>query len=285
MHRHTTHRARLLALALMIALALLVGCACSAAPAAAVPPAATAGHTAQDDRILIVTGEYNPYVTSKPENQGFMTEIVRAAAAEAGMDIRIEFYPWERCRQMVHQGQAWASYPFEPSPSNDDVFSYSEPVYPAIQKFYYLASNPAVTEKTKTFTRIGDFRGFTFGGASGYWYGTPSDFIKAGVSVEWSGDTDGLFKMLRAGRIDFFMEDHLVAQEAIHRLFLDEESHFATLPHDAENAQYCLITSKDDPDSRALMQRFDAALDKLRHSGEYDRILAHNGIARDTEKK
>lgn len=214
----------------------------------------------EDQKVLIVTGEYIPYVGQNLKNRGFITEYIETALTEAGIDYKIEFFPWARCTEMVQNGEAWAAYPYGHSEQNDNTFLFSDAILKTKHKFYYLKENKRITEEVQDFKTIGDFKDYVFGGANGYWYGTPEDFAKLGVKVEWAGDTDALLKMLAAKRIDFFIEDELVCEDAIQRLFPGEEEKFATLPTDAREQEYYLIVSKDYPDTENLLQRFNAAM-------------------------
>jgi ABC-type amino acid transport substrate-binding protein len=66
--------------------------------------------------------------------------------------------------------------------------------------------------------------------------------------------------MLYAKRIDFFIEDELVCEEAIKRIFPGEEEKFATLEANAKEQDYYMITSPDYPSTEELLQRFNSAI-------------------------
>lgn len=212
------------------------------------------------EKVLIVTGEYVPYVGQNLKNQGFITELIETALIDAGIDYEIEFYPWARCSEMVENGEAWAAYPYGHSEQNDKTYLFSDAIFKTKHKFYYLKENDRISEEVQGFTTISDFKDYVFGGANGYWYGTPEDVAGLGVEVEWAGDTDALLKMLYAKRIDFFIEDELVCEDAIQRLFPGEKDKFATLPANAREQDYYMIASKDYPESEALLQRFNNAI-------------------------
>ena len=234
--------------------------------------------TQDDSKILLVTSEYIPYTSQNLPDDGIFTKIVKEICANANIEIEIQFFPWGRCEEMVQSGEAWASLPYSHSDSRDSLYLFCDPICETKHKFYYLAGNEEITGKAMNFTKIADFKGFTFGGANGYWYGNQEDVESLGVKAEWADDTDSLLKMLYAGRIDFIIEDELVFEEAIARLFPEEKDKFLSLPHTARKQQYHLIVSKVYPESEELLKKFNDSLKDLKANGEIQQILDMNCI-------
>ncbi len=215
---------------------------------------------ATEDKLLIVTGEYIPYVGEELEYQGFLTRLIEESMKNCDVEYEIKFYPWARCREMVESGLAWASYPYGHSALNDEAFLFSNKIYSTKHKFYYLKDNKKFQQNALNYDSIDDFGDFVFGGANGYWYGNRRDIIALGVKPEWAKNTDGLLKMLYSGRIDFMIEDELVCEEAIKRLFPKDVDAFATLQAEAKLQDYYLIVSKKYPDSQMYLEQFNEGL-------------------------
>ncbi len=233
------------------------------------------------DKILIVTGEYAPYTTELDENRGFLTELMESVLNESGIDYEIKFYPWKRCMEMVDNGEAWASFPYGYTCEYAQNYDYSTTIIKSKHKFYYINSNSNIGNEVMDFSRISDFTQYTFGGANGYWYGSRSDFEQDNVKVEWANDTDALIKMLHSGRIDFFIEDELVCDEAIKRLFPDDIDDFSKLPKDAIIQEYFLLISKNYNNTNELKEQFNRAFMKLESNGDLNNMLEKNGISVD----
>jgi polar amino acid transport system substrate-binding protein len=230
------------------------------------------------DKILIVTGEYAPYTTELDENRGFLTELMEEVLNESGIDYEIKFYPWKRCMEMVDNGEAWASFPYGYSKEYAQTYDYSTPIIKSRHRFYYLNSNDKIEKDVLPYTKISDFTNYTFGGANGYWYGTRSDLENHGVKVEWANDTDALIKMLHSGRIDFFIEDELVCDEAIGRIYPDETNKFSKLPNDAMLQEYFLLISKNYNNTTKLQEQFNNAFVTLENNGKLNNLLKKNGL-------
>lgn len=228
--------------------------------------------------ILIVTGEYLPYTSEHLDDQGFLTEMIKKTMAATGRAYEIRFYPWARCQEMVASGEAWASFPYGHSEYNDENFLFSEVIYKATHRYYYYDKNKKIGFATQKYSKILEFKDYILGGTSGYWYGEPKDFLDMGIQVEWAGDTDALVKMLRAKRIDFFIEDNLVFEEAVSRLYPKEVENFVSLPLEAKTQDYYLIVSKKYPDAEALKQAFNTVYSELVENGVLKEIVEANGI-------
>jgi polar amino acid transport system substrate-binding protein len=215
------------------------------------------------DKVLIVTGEYIPYVGEKLEDHGFLSIMIEHALQECNMDYVIEFYPWARCIEMVQRGEAWAAYPFGFTEDKEQEYLFSDPIYQSVHRFYYLKDNDKIKNEVNDFDSIKDFTDYTFGGAYGYWYGDRNDFTSYGVKSEWANDTKALLKMLNAKRIDFFIEDELVFDTVVNEVYPGQEDKFIALPNEAKNQNYHLLVSKTYPNSAALLDQFNIALKNI----------------------
>lgn len=233
----------------------------------------------EDSTVLLVTGEYAPYTSEQYRNGGFLTKVVSAVLEHAGIPYRVEFYPWARCSDMVRNGEAWAAFPYGYSADLIVDYYYTDAVFKSSHKFYYMKDNPKVTAKVKKYSKLSEFGSeFVFGGSNDYWYGDYESFSHYDFEVEWTNGTDGLVKMLEAGRIDFFIEDEYVGNETIGRLFPAKKDNFTTLDADAKLVDYFLLASAKYPDSLELVKKFNQSIKEMRSSGELDAILRKSGV-------
>ncbi|WP_069998580.1 substrate-binding periplasmic protein [Cellulosilyticum sp. I15G10I2] len=282
MSKKEINKCLFVAFLIIVTLLLLTGCSTSKEYfdiEGALPPETTNSLGAQNQKILIVTGEYLPYVTQTQDNNGFFAELIKEVLDHSDIEYEIKFYPWARCAEMVQSGEAWASFPYGRSESNRLTYLFSDPIYTTKHKFYYLVNNEKLTDKFKSYSKISDFSNYIFGGTNSYWYGNKNDITALGIKSEWASDTDALLKMLHSGRIDFFIEDELVCSEAIKRLFVSHEKDFAALPRVAKIHDYFLIASKKYPNSQELLNTFNHSLQTLKEDGRLEQILKDNSIA------
>lgn len=232
----------------------------------------------QSQKVLIVTGDYIPYVAQSKTNKGFFSELVEKTLSYSGIEYDIQYFPWARCAEMVKSGKAWAAFPFVSTKAREKIFYFSDPIYKTKQKFYYWKDNKKIKDEFFTNSQISDFSGYVFGGTNGYWYGTRDDIEALGVKTEWANDSYALMKMLRSGRIDFFIEDELVCNSAIDSLFPDQKDKFSSLSVPAIFQDYLLLVSKDYPGSKNLLDKFNKSLKLIKNNGEFDQVLKNNNI-------
>ena len=88
-------------------------------------------HAAEKDEspLVLLSGEWQPYVGEKLVDQGFMTELVRAAFAEMGRKIEIKWLPWVRGEQAVLKGEYFATFPYANSVERNPLFYFSDPLF------------------------------------------------------------------------------------------------------------------------------------------------------------
>ncbi|MCG8620009.1 MAG: transporter substrate-binding domain-containing protein, partial [Desulfobacterales bacterium] len=122
-----------------------------------------------------------------------------------------------------------------------------------------------------------DLKPYKFGGVLGY--GTHENLQKQGLNVEFAQDDKGSFKKLKHGRIDLFSINELVGWELIKALFPDEVDNFNTLPTAENESGLCVIVDKNNPESMALLGKFNTALKEIKANGEYQKILVKYNLA------
>ncbi len=234
--------------------------------------------TEAPDRVLLVTGEYAPYTTEDPNNQGFFSQIVEEVFRNADMAVDVEFYPWPRCQQMVADGEVFAMFPYSFVPDNSDAYLQSDPVVRTDFRLFYRTDNPKITEEIREADDLGHLKGLVVAGSGGYWYGSKEELEDLGLTVEWANGRDAMFKMLQSGRVDFVIEDALVGRNTLARLFPMHAEEYDTLSSLEFDRNYYLMVSRDYPDAQAMLKRFNQSLGELRRNGRVGEILDEYGI-------
>src|SRR4249919_3047563 len=98
-----------------------------AAAFAVAPVAAVDAKPLQAPRPLVrlATLEWEPYIGTKMPDQGYAAALVRAAFAEQGVAVTIEFYPWARALHLARTGAVDGLMPEYFNPSRKSEFEYS----------------------------------------------------------------------------------------------------------------------------------------------------------------
>lgn len=226
---------------------------------------------ASSDPVLLVTGEVSPFTSEKLEGHGFITEIVVLALKQAGIDHHYEFYPWKRCENMVENGSAWAAFPYSYNKTRATKFLFSDTVGMSTTRFFYYKTQPVSDYET-----LLDLKAYKIGGVLGYFY--VEIFKEAGIELDLADQEIQSMRMLAAGRIDLLPLNELVGWGLIKKHFPVERKNFGTLEKALRKSELKLMISKDYPNSRGLLKRFNTALKEVQKIPDYQAVLEKYGI-------
>ena len=235
----------------------------------ALAPAAGLGQAAA---VAFGTGEYQPFTSEQLPGGGLFTEIVSRACARAGIKPEYRFLPWARIDREVLDGRLFAGFPYARTEERARSYDFSDPVYFVTMIVFYDDRNPRFARGVPPFARIEDLRGYRFGGLRAIFY--ENDLRGAGVEFLPQENVEQSFQMLKAGRIDFIIDEVSVGYANIRKFLPDEVAHFKTLPRPYGDRKISgLLVSRAYPGGKDLLKRFNDGLRQLKASGEYDQIL------------
>lgn len=202
--------------------------------------------------------------------RGYHPDIVRAALKSLDMEAKFTFYPWKRSEMLVERKKVAAILSLHPTKER--------------QRFLYFPKEHLSTSENVLFVvngrefsipRIDALAGKTVGTTSGYDYGTEFKRVVATGLVQIDvGNTDeqGFMKLL-AGRFDAFVCDRAVGNTLLKALGLSATVH--ALPLVISSVKLYAGFAKT-PENAVLVDKFDAALRKLKASGEHQKIMDAN---------
>ncbi|MBK6591735.1 MAG: amino acid ABC transporter substrate-binding protein [Burkholderiales bacterium] len=201
---------------------------------------------------------------------GYHPDIVRAVLKSLDMDAKFTFYPWKRSEMLVERKKVAAILSLHPTKER--------------QRFLYFPKEHLSTSENVLFVvngrefntpHIDALAGKTVGTTSGYDYGTEfKRVVAAGLVRTDVGNTDeqGFLKLL-AGRFDAFVCDRAVGSRLLKSLGLSATVH--ALPLVISSVRMYAGFAKT-PENAVLVDKFDAALRKLKASGEHQKIMDAN---------
>jgi polar amino acid transport system substrate-binding protein len=67
---------------------------------------------AEEKKIILATGEWEPYVSIKNPEKGKFTQVVSKIFKAAGFEVEYVYAPWKRVEAMVKNGDAYAGFPY-----------------------------------------------------------------------------------------------------------------------------------------------------------------------------
>ena len=216
-----------------------------------------------------VTEDYPPYVYSdNGVAKGLDVEILNAIKAKTGLDIKIEFFPWNRAMAMAQDGTADAIFSLFKTAEREAFIQYPSTA---------LYDNRTVLFTSKEY--IGDIKsnddlkGQTVGIVQGNSYGDAFDksthFTKDAVS-----STDVMVKKFQGGRIKLFVEAEEVGNYVLKK---NNVAGYRVMSHVVVTEKSFVGVSKKSPRAQELFTKINAALADLEKSGELAKIKASFG--------
>jgi len=166
--------------------------------------------------IVIMTDEWDPFVSAKLENNGFLAEIVVRACTAAKIRCSFEFAPWSRCEAKVKHGKALAAFPYTPNAERAEFARFSMPLLKARTVFFYNINKL----KNFDFSDLKALKPYLIGVVRGYYY--EPKFHKNRLEVDYSDNEDDAFKKLFLGRVDIMPLNEYVGWNTIKRLYPKE---------------------------------------------------------------
>ncbi|WP_165610795.1 substrate-binding periplasmic protein [Pseudodesulfovibrio hydrargyri] len=214
-----------------------------------------------------MTDEYPPYVLSKGERPGLLTEIVVAAFAEAGLETKVLYRPWRRCAMMIREGEAFGAYPYARTDKRAEYAWFSESIWVCRNVFFYLKGRMGEFD----YTSLDALSDYTIAGTSGHYY--EEIFKRKGLKVDYApGEASGVRRLWEL-RAALFAEDELVGWTLINRIFPSRAHLFRSTPTPWNLNPQHLMVSKNYPGGRELLDRFDKGLEAIRRNGTYERLV------------
>ncbi len=224
-------------------------------------PAASAGES-----IPVATGEWAPYVSEHLDNRGFLVEILSEVFDQMEVDVEYRFYPWRRCYDSVTAGKVWAAFPYSKTDKRADEVRFSDKLSLSVTKFFVFGE-----PKVKQYESPESLRPYRVGGVIGYFY--EETFNRLGLNVDYAAKEVSALEKLMMGRTDLLPLNELVGWHLIRTRFPDRMDRFGVLETPYSVDDLYLIVSKDYPDGKALLQRFNRALSVVKDQYIYRSIL------------
>jgi polar amino acid transport system permease protein len=251
-------------LRLQHALAATLVCLVSLGAQAAPPDTASA-----PSRVYVVgtDASYAPFESQNEQGKivGFDIDIVRAAAARAGVEVRIVNTPWEGIFNALTQGDRdIVVSAVSITPERRASMAFSDPYFDARQLIAVAQASPV--------RKLADLKGLKVGVQTG----TSGDEVVSKLLGKTSSDikrfesTPLALKELEAGGVDAVVADNGVV---INYVAHNAGGHFKTVADPSFSTEkYGMALRKGD---NALRLRLNQGLAALRADGSYDRIYAN----------
>ncbi len=217
--------------------------------------------------IILLTGEYAPYVSAGMDNYGFTAEVVSYAFLSVGIETEFEFTSWENAEKKIATGKYFASFPHKRTIERQKFAYFSDPIAWSKSIFFYMKGKI----KTVDFEAIRDLKTYKIAGVKGYYY-VPM-FKRAELNVSYSSNSEIAFKKLYLEQVDLVPENEFVGWVIIEKLFPDEMWRFGASLKALNEDSLHLMVSKKYPGSKVLLEDFNRGLKNIMKKGIYRSLL------------
>lgn len=219
-------------------------------------------YASERETVRIAVGEWPPYLSQILPHDGVAAHLVQEAFKAVGLDVKFEYFPWQRVRVYVENGTQDASILWVKNEERAKTLLFSDVLLEGEAVFFYNKNNPLVWQNYE------DLDGKRFGGllsASYPWF-EAAKAEGADVSMDLVTVEHRNFSKLLSGRIDAFSLDKLVGLHMLQQRFPKQADLIGYDPTPIESWPYRLIFTKS-PRGEALSAAFNDGLMIIQERG------------------
>lgn len=220
--------------------------------------------------VSLVTCEWEPFYGSKLKDKGFFSKIVTEAFTLESVTPHYIFTEWSKALKLSKKAPYSGLHGAYMSEERKADYLFSLPVYSA--KILFIARKEL---SIKYDGNLQNLRSYKIGVVKGYVYTPQFDTTSYLQKVE-ATSPEHLLELLGEKKVDCILIGKDVAQYLLQKKYSHYIPNFKALgPSLVENYLYLAI-SKQDPNHKELMERFNNGLRKLIKSGRLQQIYTES---------
>jgi polar amino acid transport system substrate-binding protein len=216
--------------------------------------------------VVLTTLSWEPYYGPELPDQGFVTELSRAAFSRMGYDLEIRFLPWARALKMAESGGSDGVLGGYYSEERAQSLAFSEPLYSVEVVFAKLK------HRDIPYRSLEDLKPYSIGYTRGGVVNREFDAATF-LRIEESVDQKNTLQRLLAGRIDLMMDARPVILHLLNGPFSGNADAVELLSPPVSMHPLYNAFSKKKSDYRELTAAFNEGLRLIKEDGTYRRIL------------
>jgi|GEM_PF-1308424 len=225
------------------------------------------------ETIRIVSNEFPPYVYEEGPDEGFYSELIKEAFDRQGIEVNIEFYPWNRGVELVRAGQAFATFPWIATAERSRVDQFSNNYYYTRDVIVYLKDDLVVADD---FENVIELKKYSLGTVSGYYYINQLESL--GFELDSSDTETEILTKLYNGRHDAIIISEISFERLVKSLYPDERDKFEIMKSPFRETYFALRVSKSYKDSDRYVRLFNEELLGMINDGSYQALLEKYGL-------
>lgn len=218
--------------------------------------------------LKLVTGEYPPFTGEMLENSGASSELVTAVIHRMGQEAEYVFEPWKRGYHMVKNHVILGTFPYAITPERQKEMLFSDPINYVENRFFYKITH--VKEVPHDWSDE-IMQGYKIGVPLGY--STKENLEVRGIQPMILVDENELFTALDRGDIDFAAFSEIPGWAIIRQHYGKHVRLFAAMEKAFSRNKLHVMVSKNNPQARMFLQKFNVALQQIKEEGIYEDIM------------
>jgi ABC-type amino acid transport substrate-binding protein len=219
--------------------------------------------------IRLASLEWEPYVGSKLPDKGYVTALIRAAFADQGMAVEIEFYPWARALHLARTGAVDGLTPEYFNTSRESEFKFSD-AFPGGPLHLYKRRGDVIRFNVDPVrsqdAALRALKAKRFGVVRGYLNTPVFDAADYLIKEEASDDATNLRKLVY-GRIDLAVIDRRVAEHLIRTEYPTYATKIEPMEPALANIPLYIAFSRKSPRMGEALAAFNRGLAAMRADG------------------
>ncbi|WP_299197142.1 transporter substrate-binding domain-containing protein [uncultured Amphritea sp.] len=221
---------------------------------------------AGENQVKLYTVEFPPYTIIGPQNaiSGIDVEVVKAAFAAVGIEATISEAPWKRIVKNMEHGKIAGTLSCAKNPTREAFMLFSDPTSEN--------NRVAITAKdfdTRKLIKFADLHHYQV--ISVTEWGVEQQLTQHDVNHSTTPDVDSGIRSVVYRNVDVFYSGELTTLYHARELGLQNKIKSHRL-NDIKSTPLHLCLSKQYPGNEALLDQFNAGLNKIKTSGEFDAI-------------
>ena len=222
---------------------------------------------AQEKVVTLASLDWEPYIGSKIQNNGYCAQIAVEAFKRGGYTVKIAYLPWERAVKESETGNYDGLFPEYFDQSRKEKFVYSDS-FPGGPVGLMKRKDKAIS-----FKKLQDLKPYTIGVVRGYINTAEFDAASYLKKTQSEGD-DVNIKNLYNKQLDLIFIDQYVAQYIIKTQYPAYASELEFMKPALEKKDLYIAFSKKGKDSEAKRKAFNAGLKAMKADGTLQRIIS-----------
>lgn len=215
--------------------------------------------------ITIVTERFPPFQITDGDKitGGFSTEVVNALLEETGIKAKMQVFPWARAYKMALTQKNVLIFSITRNEEREDFFNWVGSIF-ALEDYFWSLNHELEIRSLED--------------AKKYTIAVPRDdnqhqfLVKNGFTKLYPvTDLDTALKMLYAGRIDLVMGNDISTTYRLKSLNFEPSKLKKIYKIGQQWGDLSIAFSKNTSDQ--LVERFQIALEKIKSSGQFEKIL------------